>query len=107
MAIDQRHDTSQSVESWIFKLFFLLQSRQPLLDFERFYTQREFAALFREQAVSEDAVVTFDCGMRLWLDRFCSLDQFVLCIVQYEVAKCECNNGRCFPHPPRLNVPPR
>ena len=70
MAIDQRHDTSESVESWIFKLFFLLQGRQPLLDFERFYTQRDSASPFREQAVSEDAVVTFYCGMRLWVDRF-------------------------------------
>ena len=55
---------------------------------ERFDTQRDSAAQFREQAVSEDAVVAFYCGMRLWVDRFCSLDQFVFCVVQHEVAKC-------------------
>ena len=47
-----------------------LQGRQPLLDFERFYTQRDSAAPFREQAVSEDAVIAFYCGVRLWVDRF-------------------------------------
>ncbi len=81
MPIDQGHDTTHSVEGWICKLLFYLQSLQPLLHLQRFYTKRNSVTPSWEQSVAEDSLVALYSCVRLWMDGFCALNQLVFCVV--------------------------
>ena len=68
MAIDERHDSANSIEGWIGKAFFTLQLFQPLLYFQRFYTKCNPVAPTWERPVLKHPPVTEDCGVRLGID---------------------------------------
>src|SRR2546428_7430580 len=87
MPIDQRHDTTHSVEGWICKLLFCLQSLEPLLHLQRFYTKRNSVTPSWEQSIAEHSLVAFYSGVRFWMDGFCAFNQLVLHVVQSQIAK--------------------
>src|SRR3984893_13695053 len=70
MPVHQRHDAAHSVERWICKILFLLQSFQPLFNFQRPGTKCDSVTPSWEQSVPEDSLVSFNCRVCLWVDGF-------------------------------------
>src|ERR1700726_4093962 len=84
---DQTHHSSDLVERGICEILFLLQSLQPLLDFERLKTQCCPFSPPVEAAVLENPLISGNRSVGFWIGGFGLLAQFVSHKVLGEVSK--------------------
>ena len=86
--VDQRHNTAHFVEGWICEALFALQGFQPFLHLQRFEAQRDPIPPLWQQSIAEHSLVTSNCRVCFWMDRFGGFDELMFRIVMCQIRKC-------------------
>jgi len=85
--VDQRHNTAHLVERWIGKTFLPFQGGQPLLDLQRFDTERDTVSPAWQQSIAECSFVGSDGCVRFRMNGFGWLYELMFGVVMCQIGK--------------------